>query len=62
MTIDDLRRIIEDLPGDTPIRLVDPETAELYEPEFNLEAVRDDQRFIAHPHDGEPRLEALVIS
>lgn len=57
MTVDDLRRIIEDLPGDLPIYLFDQETAYLEEPE-----IEHRPRTIVHNEDGTPSREALVIS
>lgn len=63
MTVDDLRRIIENLPGDMPIYLFDSETAYLEDPEVELEPVTAHRpRTIAHNEDGTPSLEALVIS
>lgn len=63
MTVDDLRRIIEDLPGDLPIYLFDQETAYLEEPEIELEPVTEHRpRTIVHNEDGTPSREALVIS
>lgn len=62
MTVDDLRRIIEDLPGDMPVVIFSFQ-GDLIAPEFDVEPIgEDDPIYIAESGDGTPSREALVIS
>jgi hypothetical protein len=61
MNVDDLRRALEDLPGDMPV-LIFSFQGDLITPEFTVEPVGDDLRHTLDSSDGTPSREALVIS